>query len=249
MPENYSPVMNLQQKHCSVRKYKDEPIPEALLHSIIRSAQCAASTSFMQGYSVIRVTDPQARKTIAEAAGGQAWVEEAAEFMVLCADLYRVNEACGKVGLEELEGYTEHFLGVMSDIGILAQNIVLAAESVGLGGVFIGGIRNDPQCIVDTLQLPERVFPAFGLCLGWPDQECEVKPRMPLSMILHTDRYHKETVPADLESYDEVMEAYYRSRSENRKFSNWTAQIANTLQGKKRKHMLGFLQEQEFLKR
>lgn len=245
--EKYSAVMALQRQHCSVRHFRDEPIDEALLTSILESAQCAASSSFIQAYSIIRVSDPQARSTIAHAAGDQRWVEEAPAFFVLCADLLRTDHACRAAGLGVLEGHTEHFIAALVDTALFAQNVVLAAESVGLGGVFIGGIRNDPQCIADTLSLPRLVFPAFGLCLGWPAGPCETKPRLPLASILHTDRYQQDSIDDDLLSYDDIMAEYYRARSTNQKESNWTEQTAAALQKKTRDHMLAFLQQQGFV--
>ncbi len=239
--------MALQRQHCSQRSFRNEPIDEALLRSILESAQCAASSSFIQGYSIVRVTDAGARAAIAKAAGDQAWIVEAPEFLVFCADLLRSNEACKSHGLGELEGHTEHFLAAIIDTALFAQNVALAAESAGLGGVFIGGIRNNPQLIADTLSLPRLVFPAFGFCLGWPDETCEPKPRMPLEVILHTDRYDSANVAEQLRDYDRVMAVYYASRGSNRKQSNWSEQTAATLQKKKREHMLAFLRQQGFL--
>jgi len=195
----------------------------------------------------VRVTDPQARGTIADAAGGQQWIVDAAEFFVICADLLRSDHACRMNGLGEIEGYTEHFISAMSDAALFAQNLALAAESAGLGGVFIGGIRNDPQVIVDTLSLPRLVFPAFGFCLGWPAEPCETKPRLPLETILHTDRYNDDGIEERLANYDRIIADYYRSRSENKKQSTWTEQVAGALQKKKREHMLGFMRQQGFL--
>jgi len=103
--------------------------------------------------------------------------------------------------------------------------------------------------VSELLELPDLVYPAFGLCLGWPDQDPEVKPRMPVDMILHRDRYHAERVDADVERYDDMMCEYYAARSENRRSSGWSAPTANAVQGKTRAHMLAFLQKRGFLKR
>mgnify|MGYP006447696359 CR=1 FL=1 len=178
-------VMKLMQEHSSVRSYTNDKIDLSLLQAIITSGQSAASSSFIQAYSVVRVVDSAKRNTIAEAAGGQGWIRDAAEFMVLCADMQRINYASIKNAEGELKGYTEHFLAATVDTALMAQNMLLAAESAGLGGVFIGGIRNDPEVVAETLALPKHVFPAFGLCLGWPEQKNAVKPRMPVSTILH----------------------------------------------------------------
>lgn len=245
--KTYSEVLDVERQHCSVRHFRDEGIQPVLLTELLETAQHAASSSFIQAYSIVRVTDPQSRKTIADAAGGQQWVIDAPEFFVLCADLVRANHACKLHGLGELEGHAEHMIVATVDVSLFAQNLLLAAESVGLGGVFIGGIRNDPQCIIDTLGLPKRVFPLFGLCLGWPSEPCQPKPRLPLEAILHTDRYDEGIIDHELEEYDKLMADYYRTRNSNQKQSNWSEQTAMALQKKKREHMLAAFQQQGFL--
>lgn len=243
-----SPVIEQQLQHASVRAYTDEPIRPELLDALIRAGQAAATSSFIQAYSVIRVTRPAARAAIAKAAGGQAWIEQAAEFLVYCADLRRVDAACRRTARGELEGWTEHGIQALVDVALMAQNVLLAAESVGLGGTFIGGIRNDPQTVAEQLQLPELVTPLFGMCLGWPAQRNPVKPRMPTGMVLHQDHY-RDPGEAELAAYDATMADYYRTRGNNVKLSDWSTATANAIQGKKREHMLAFLRARGFFNR
>ncbi|MEZ5536705.1 MAG: oxygen-insensitive NADPH nitroreductase [Thiolinea sp.] len=241
-------VMTTMLNHRSVRKYTSEPVTDRMLESIVACGQAAASSSFIQAYSVVNVTDPGHRRQIAAAAGGQVWVENAARFLVLCADLRRVNVCCVEQELGELEGQTEHFIAATVDVGLMAQNMMLAAESMGLGCVFIGGIRNDPAVVRDLLELPKHVYPVCGMCLGWPDQQTEVKPRFPVEVVLHQGTY-RDSVVEDVAAYDQQMSRYYESRSDNRRVSDWSAQTAAAVQKKKREHMLAFLQEQGFLLR
>lgn len=244
-----NPVIEQMQHHRSVRKYTNAKISDELLHTIIKCGQAAASSSFIQAYSIVRVTDPDNRSAIAEAAGGQPWIIQAAEFLVICADLKRIDHCCQKAEAGALQGYTEHFIAATVDAALMAQNLLLAAESEGLGGVFIGGIRNAPDMVADCLDLPELVYPAFGLCLGWPDQDPETKPRMPVKMVLHQDRYQTENINSNIDEYDALVKDYYSSREENKRASNWSSQTAAAIQGKKRTHMLSFLQGRGFLKR
>jgi nitroreductase len=196
----------------------------------------------------VRVTRPAARAAIAAAAGGQVWIEQAAEFLVYCADLRRIDAACRRTGKGELEGWTEHGIQALVDVALLAQNVLLAAESVGLGGVFIGGIRNDPQTVAEQLKLPELVTPVFGMCLGWPAQHNPVKPRMPTELVLHQDEY-RDPSEEQMAAYDATMAGYYQSRGSNVKLSDWSSATANAIQGKKREHLLGFLQGRGFFRR
>ena len=240
-------TQQLQLTHQSVRRFLPRPLDPGQLESLIRCGQGAASSSFIQAYSVIRVTRPEARAAIAKAAGGQAWIEQAPEFLVFCADLRRINLACEGAGKGELEGFSEHGLAAVVDVGLMAQNVLLAAESQGLGGVFIGGIRNDPQVIVEQLALPVVVMPVFGMCLGWPNESHEVKPRMPVGFVLHQDVY-QEVSAERMALYDEKMAAYYASRGTNVRLSDWSTAVATAVQGKKRKHMLDFIRARGFFR-
>ncbi|HPY40750.1 MAG TPA: nitroreductase family protein, partial [Thiolinea sp.] len=131
-------VMETMLAHASVRQFTEQPVSTEMLEQLIRCGQTAASSSFIQALSVIHVTQTDHRQQIAEVAGGQAWVVAAPVFLVFCADLQRVNYACLKNDLGALEGHTEHFIAATVDTALVAQNVLLAAESMGLGGVFIG---------------------------------------------------------------------------------------------------------------
>ncbi|GAA0396432.1 oxygen-insensitive NADPH nitroreductase [Cocleimonas flava] len=240
-------VIETMLSHRSIRKFQDKSIDTETLETIIECGQAAASSSFIQAYSVIRVTNSDTRRQIAEAAGGQTWVEDAPEFLVFCADLKRIEVACIEQGAGKLEGNTEHFLAASVDVALMAQNVLLAAESMGMGGVFIGGIRNNPQLVSDLLGLPDEVYPVFGMCLGWPSIDPDVKPRFPVTTILHHDHYAAEKVESQIESYDAQMEAYYQSRSGKTRVSNWSEQTAKAVQDKKREHMRSFLNNRGLL--
>jgi nitroreductase len=69
----------------------------------------------------------------------------------------------------------------------MAQNVAIAAESEGLGICYIGGVRNNPQQISELLSLPDHVYPVFGMCLGYPAHQPDVKPRLPVEAILKED--------------------------------------------------------------
>jgi nitroreductase len=103
--------------------------------------------------------------------------------------------------------------------------------------------------VAELLHLPKQVYPVFGLCLGYPDAQPDLKPRLPVDVILHKDHYDSRRCAEDVHAYDLQMQAYYQSRGDNQKTSNWSEQTAGAVQKKKREHMLSFLQKQGFLKR
>jgi nitroreductase len=245
---NLTDTQRLQLAHASVRRFEARPIDDTVLRDLLRCGQAAASSSFVQAYSVVRVTDPDVRRTIADTAGGQPWIESAPEFLVFCADLARVERACARAGREPLEGQAEHGVAAIVDVALMAQNLFLAAESRGLGGVYIGGIRNAPDRVAELLVLPELVIPVFGMCLGWPAERNAVKPRQPVDMILHQDRY-RPVEDRELDAYDAVMAAYLDKRSANARRGDWSTTTARAIQDKKREHLLPFLQARGFFRR
>ena len=173
-------TINLLMRHRSIRKYKDSPIPDDVVRTLISCGQAASTSSHWQQVTVIEVRDTSLRARLARCAGDQAWVIQAPLVLVFCADLHRAalyfNESLDRSNLSNTESYTVAVI----DTAIAAQNVMIAAESMGLGGVYIGGIRNGIEEVAEMLCLPPLTAPLFGLCLGVPDQDPGLKPRLPL---------------------------------------------------------------------
>ncbi|MDH7944797.1 oxygen-insensitive NADPH nitroreductase [Pseudohongiella sp. SYSU M77423] len=239
-------TMELLQAHRSIRKFKDQPLADGLLEQIITAGQCAATSSFLQGATIIRVTSQESRQALAAYAGNQPYVAAAAEFLVFCADLRRAGKCCEKYQKPFSGEYTEQFIIATVDAALFAQNVVVAAESEGLGICYIGGLRNNPRQVSDLLKLPRGVYPVFGLCLGYPDQDPETKPRLPLPVILKQDTYDDSEDAALIEDYDEAVREYYRNRTGGGHGICWSEQVSTLLSEKSRPHMRGFLAEQGF---
>lgn len=239
-------AVSLLKSHRSIRKFTDEPVTDEMVADIISAGLSAATSSNLQGTTVIRVRNPDTRSAIATLAGGQTYVETAAAFFVWCADLHRSSIACEMAGGDFHAGMTEHFVIATVDCALAAQNAVVAAESLGLGICYIGGIRNDPAQVTELLQLPEQVVPLFGLCIGWPDQDPQLKPRLPLSVTLKEETYDETDDRAGIEAYDEVMREYYLERTGGKLDRVWSADMSALLGKESRPHMRGFLERQGF---
>ncbi|MCF8070359.1 MAG: oxygen-insensitive NADPH nitroreductase [Desulfobacterales bacterium] len=239
-------IIRLLKSHRSIRKFTNQPIDEELLLEMIRAGQCAATSSFLQGTTVIRVKNPKHRKKIAVLAGNQQYVETAAEFLMFCADLKRSGDCCEMHGKTVAEGFTEHFIIATVDAALMAQNVVIAAESEGLGICYIGGIRNNPAEICKLLNIPKNVYPVFGLCIGYPAQNPETKPRLPVSVVLKNEVYEDMDDLNIIAMYDEHVREYYRTRTGGKKELCWSEQMAELLGKESRPHMRAFLREQGF---
>jgi len=233
------------QGHRSIRKFSDRQVEPERLNEIIDCARAASSSSFLQCSSIIRVTDRLLRDALAAAAGNQDYVSQAPEFLVFCADFYRHSQIVPEAQL----GFVEQLLIASVDTALMAQNAMAAAESLGLGGVFIGGLRNQPEAVSELLELPEQVFALFGLCLGYPAQSPLPKPRLPRELMLFENRYLKGLDRSALADYDETVRRYYRKRSDGRIQMSWSEQLHQTLCKEARPFMADFLHSKGYNQR
>ncbi|XOZ32787.1 oxygen-insensitive NADPH nitroreductase [Halomonadaceae bacterium KBTZ08] len=237
-------VIDLLKSHRSIRKFTDDKIPHELLLELVQAGQSAATSSHIQAYSVIHVTNQANRETLAELAGGQDYIASCSDFLVFCADMKRPTDAAERTGANVVRGMTEQLLVASVDTALMAQNVAVAAESEGLGICYIGGIRNNPEAVSDLLRLPEHVYPVFGMCLGYPAQDPEVKPRLPVETILKEDYYSDDA--EQVNAFDETMRDYYRARTGGNKDSNWSQNLTPLFDTKLRPHMRDFLVRRGF---
>jgi nitroreductase len=185
---------------------------------MIAAAQSAATSSNLQTWSVVAVTDPDRKHRLATLAGDQNQIRRAPLFLVWLADLARIAQAAADRHMPH-EGldYLEMWLVGVIDAALAAQNAVVAAESLGLGTVYIGAIRNHPLEVAAELQLPPLVMPVFGMCVGRPNpaRPAAIKPRLPQDAVLHREVYRPEQIPPAVERYNETMKAFYASQQMN----------------------------------
>lgn len=239
-------VIDLLTKHASVRRYKDEPISKEVVEELIRAGQHAASSHFVQSYSVIYVTDTEKRGQLAELSQNRRQFYTAGAVLVFCMDYYRLEHAAKLLERDIDYSGAENVLVGAVDVGLFAQNVAIAAESKGYGICYIGGVRNAAQEISDILELPDGVAPLFGMSIGVPDEANEVKPRLPVEAVLHENSYDVEKYDELIPAYDKTIQSYYASRDSNQKESTWSEQMADFLENPRRTHMKEFLQKRGF---
>lgn len=221
-------VIRLQLNHRSIRKFKQKAISPEIISTLVDVAQQTATSNYAQSYSMISVTDLDKKRKIAEI-GKQAYIAEADHLFIMLSDQAR-NAAI----VSELEGDTEvfssfdkFFVGA-TDAILAAQNVVIAAESLGIGAVLLGSILNQVDELVDLLDLPELVVPVLGIALGYPDQEPQLKPRMPKELIHFENEYPEwKNVSDQLTTYNETVTEYYSARETNQRIDTFEKMIAN----------------------
>lgn len=197
--------------HRTVRTFRTDPLPAGLIATLVAVAQSAASSSNLQLWSVIAVTDAEKRQELARLAGGQKQIARAPLILLWVADLARAKLVADDAK-QPAEGYEflESFTVAAIDVALAAQNAVVAAESLGLGTCYIGAMRNHPEDVAALAGLPPRAAVAFGLVVGWPDPDrpAAIKPRLPQSVVLHQETYRLDGQLADIAGYDETARQF-----------------------------------------
>lgn len=229
-PAQWNDVLTTLLSHRSVRSYLPTPLPPGTLETIVAAAQSAPTSSNLQTWSVVAVEDADRKARLAELAGGQKHVREAPLFLVWLADLARLQEIARRQDMDATAlGNLEYFILSVVDTALAAQNALTALESLGLGGVFIGGIRNHPEAVAAELRLPPHVLPVFGLCVGYADPmvATDVKPRLPQQAVLHHETYAAEETADAVAAYDLRMRAFQQEQA--MELIDWSRQAAKRI--------------------
>ncbi|KAA8999290.1 NADPH-dependent oxidoreductase [Affinibrenneria salicis] len=204
-------IIELFTSHRSERSYLDKPISDDVLSAIIDAAHLTPTSVNSQQVSLVVVRDAEKRARIAELAGGQSWIAKAPVFITLVLDMYKTAVGIKLSGSEQhAHESVESVVSGCTDVGIALGTLIAAARSFGLGIVPIGGIRRNPQAMIELLQLPELTFPVVGLTLGYVDRPAQQKPRLPLVTFRHDEVYRPQALPAAIEQYNQTLSKYWR---------------------------------------
>jgi nitroreductase len=253
-------ILAFLNSHASARRFSGEEISETQEKAIVETAQRSPTSSNLQVYSIIGLRDAETKKRLAVLCGDQAHVSESSLFLVFLADLKRLK------ALAEERGYAFHgetaeaFIVATVDVTLVAGRALMAAQAMGIGGVMVGGIRNNPEEVCQLLQLPELVYPVMGMSLGYPQKPPKIKPRLPLSAVYMKDRYDLSRQLTGVGEYDRIMDelGHLRGREvEPEKYPgfngvySWSEHSVRRLASENptvcRPHMKGFLQKRGFL--
>jgi nitroreductase len=230
-PAIWNETLDLLLSHRSVRAYLPNALPDGTLEALIAAAQSAASSSNLQAWSVIAVEDSARKARLAALAGNQKHIAEAPLLLVWLADLNRLGKiaAASDQPAEALEYFDSFLVGVV-DAALAAQNAVVALESLGLGGVYIGALRNKPLEVAAELGLPPNVFALFGLVVGHPDpsRPADVKPRLPQRAVFFREQYgFADAGLRDVQAYNERVRAF--QLEQNLPQQDWSTQAGNRM--------------------
>ena len=215
-----SETITLMKSHTSVRRFKEEAIPQEDLNEILSAAQMASSWKNFQSYSVILVRSQEKKDALFELVPQEA-IRQSAAFLLFVGDLNRAEKGA-RLHTDTFQPQgVEGLLITSVDAALAGQNTLLAAESLGYGGVIIGLVRYKSVEIAELFNLPDYTYPVFGIALGVPNQKHDVKPRLPLENVVFEEEYQEQTTEV-IEAYDRVQTEYAGARAT----TTWSQRLA-----------------------
>ena len=227
-----SEVLDLLLAHRLVRKFAPGDVTDEQVRALVAAAQSAPTSSNLQPWSVVAVRDPERKARLAAYAAGQRFIEEAPLLLVWIADLGRARRLASRSGVSvDAADYLETTIIGFADTALAAQNAVVAAESLGLGTVFVGAMRNHPDKVAAELGLPPHAVATFGLAVGVPDpsENAGVKPRLPQAAVLHRERYDAKAADAHIPADDDRLSAY--NQRHGLPDGGWSGRVLKRLAG------------------
>ena len=226
-----TPPMNdtirTQLAHRSIRAFEARELDDDTIATLFEVSRWTASCAFGQQRTIIHVRDEEIRREIGRASGQPYVGVKEGELFIFVADLHRNAQIRREASVDdEPASRAQEFLAAVIDTSIAAQNMVVAAESLGLGTLYLESIAADIRRVIRALDLPANTYPLVGLIVGYPRQEPQLKPRMPLSLLTATDRYPRDiNYHEALRDYDAELGEYYDLRDTNRRVDTFTDQI------------------------
>lgn len=237
----------------TIRKYSKKDIPDNLLNELLEVACRASTMGGLQLYSIIVTRSDEMKEKLAPLHFNQPMVKNAPVVLTFCADYNRTSEWCRQRKANPGFDNFESFFNAAIDALLVAQNFCTLAEEKGLGICYLGTTTYTPMQIIETLELPELVFPVTTVTVGYPDENPEQQDRLPLEGIIHKEKYRNYTS----EDIDRIY-SFKESLESNRKFieinkTETLAQIFANIRYKKEDNenasaeMIKALKKQKFL--
>lgn len=205
-------IITLMNNRKSDRVFSGESVKQEDLDLILRTVQHAPTSIGAQQISLVVVEDKETIQKIAEYTGGQPQVASADKFVCVVVDFNRTKEGLQLIGKDQtVTSMVEGLLVGAVDAGIMVGALDTVIKSLGYGSTVIGGIRNNPQGMIDLLGLPQLTFPMVGITLGVisPEDTAQCKPRVPFESWAMYGRYDADKVKQGVLTYDKQLREWW----------------------------------------
>lgn len=212
-------VLESLYNHQSIRNYHDQSLTKEQIESIEKAVIQVSSSCFFQMVTTIRVNDRDKLRQIGALSGDQNCIATCAEFWVFCIDatkLIHMNELKTPIPFRL-------FYSGLNDVSLCCQQALVAAESMNLGCVIVGGHKQGIRKLTELLNIPKGVIPALCLCIGVPDEKYREaqKPRLPKHWLFMENEFKDPFNEGELKDYNEKMRQYYLNRNHGARDDTW----------------------------
>ena len=197
-----NPIIKTMLNRKSIRKYMPEMPPDEVIETVVRAGQQAPFASQLCSLLLSRNREENPF--------------EAPLLFTVCVDSYKWELIMAERNWTMVGDDMMLLLLGFQDAALMAENMVIAAESLGMGSCFLGGVPFHSKEIIEEYNLPPRVFPMVGLTMGYPAQNPPPRPRYPVDFVLFEDKYPDftgEQVRSAMEVMDQgyLAQDYYQS--------------------------------------
>ncbi|MEE0982879.1 MAG: nitroreductase family protein [Bacteroidales bacterium] len=205
----------------TIREYSDRKIEQKDLESILESGMRASNCGNMQLYSIVVTRKQENKEALCKLHFNQPMVKNADVVLTVCADVNRFHKYCELRGAKPAYNNFLWFQVSTIDAVICSQAMVTAAETLGIGACYLGTVTYMAKPIAELLNLPKHVIPVTTITLGYPAVMPELTERLPLSAVVHDERYENyteerlEELYADFERLPQIQNYIKESGQEN----------------------------------
>ena len=232
----------------SIRRYELEAItPEAmeLIHEAIRNTPTSYNG---QQFSVIDIDDQEIKEKL-YLLTNQKQIKTCSHFLLFLADYNKISVLAEKKGID-MPAFTHTVDGVtvgIVDAALAMMSAVTMAESLGLGTCCVGYARTvAPEAVSQLMNLPPHTFVVCGLAIGVPRELPDLKPKQPLSLVVHHNTYRSDNLVPDLEAYDAEITRYNATRAGDKTSNDWCDHIISYYREAMKYRMLSALRRRGF---
>jgi FMN reductase (NADPH) len=195
-----NPIIETMLNRKSIRKYTDEVPPDEVIRAVVRAGQQAPFAAQLCSVLLTRKTGVPFGAPL---------------LFTICVDLHRMEIIMNRRGWKTVTNDLSILVFGIQDASLMAENMVIAAESFGMGSCFLGAAPYMADKIARKYKLPPRVFPLVQLVMGYPAENPPPRPRYPLNFTLFEDSYpefSEEDIDQAMQQMDEgyLAQDYYR---------------------------------------
>ena len=161
-------VINAIKNRRSIREYTDTPLTKDQLHTIIEAGCWAPSGLNNQPWRFVTITKDIIKNQLSELTHYGQIIKTAPALIAVYLDTKKMYDA-----VKDLQS-----------AGACIQNMLLAAEAIGLGGVWLGQILKNKDKVNTVLELTDVYDLMAILAFGHPEHRNQVSTRKPVNQFL-----------------------------------------------------------------